>query len=188
MRLVPILSVLSVALLAVPARAADEWKVDPVHSSLLFKVKHFNAGYVWGMIHAPAGKVVWDEADPANSAFEVTAKAEAIATGNEKRDQHLKSPDFFNAKQFPTLSFKSTSVKKLADSQYEVTGDLTIRGKTQRVTTILNHVGTGSGMQGEARTGFEGTFTINRADFDVAYMPQAIGNEVTITVAIEATK
>lgn len=175
-------------LAARPAPAADQFALDPVHSSLLFKVKHLGVSYSYGRFNAPTGTIVWDSADPTKSTFQISAKVESLDTGNAKRDGHLKSPDFFDGKQFPTIGFKSTAVKPLADNKYEVTGDLTIRGTTRPITVVLEHVGTASGPQGGTKTGFDGQFTINRQDFGVAYMPQGIGNDVTIFVALEADK
>lgn len=172
---------------AQPASAADKFKLDSVHSSLVFRVKHMNVSYSWGSIHSPEGSITWDSADPTKSTIEITAKAENIDTNNAKRDQHLKSPDFFDAKQFPTLTFKSTAIKPAGENKYDVTGDLTIRGVTKSITVSLDHVGTVSGQRG-TKTGFDGSFTINRQDFGVAYMPQGIGNDVTIHVALEADK
>lgn len=167
--------------------AGDTFKLDPVHSSLLFKVKHLGVSYSYGRFNSPEGQIVWDSADPTKSTINVSVKTAAIDTDNAKRDEHLKSPDFFDAKQFPTLSFKSTSVKPSGENKYEVTGDLTVRGVTKPITVTLEHVGTNSGPRG-TKTGFDGQFTINRQDFGVAYMPQGIGDEVTIFVALEADK
>ncbi|MCS7033797.1 MAG: YceI family protein [Phycisphaerae bacterium] len=169
------------------AGAAEQFKLDPVHSSLLFRVKHLGVSYTWGSINQPEGTIVWDSADPTRSSFHVTANAANIDTANAKRDQHLKSPDFFDAKQFPTLSFKSTSVKALEGNKYEVSGELTIRGQTRPVSVVLEHVGTVTNERG-TKTGFDGSFTINRHDFGVSYGAGSIGDEVTIIVAIEADK
>lgn len=167
--------------------AGDTFKLDPVHSSLLFKVKHLGVSYSYGRFNEMDGQIVWDSADPSKSTFSVTVKTSSVDTANAKRDEHLRSPDFFDAKQFPTLSFKSTSVKPAGENKYEVTGDLTIRGVTKPITVTLEHVGVNSGQRG-TKTGFDGQFTINRQDFGVAYMPQGIGNDVTILVALEADK
>lgn len=181
-----VVATLSLAL-AQTAPAADEFKLDPVHSSLLFKIKHMGVSYTWGKFKSPEGKITWDSADPTKSRIEVTAKAANISTDNTKRDEHLKSPDFFDAKQFPTLSFKSTAIKPAGENKYDVTGDLTIRGVTKPITVTLEHVGTASGERG-TKTGFDGQLVINRQDFGVAFMPQAIGNDVEIHVALEADK
>ncbi len=171
---------------AQPARA-DSWSVDPVHSSLVFKISHLGSSFTWGFLHSPEGKVNWDSADPTKGSIEVTAKLANLSTFNAKRDQHLRSPDFFDAKQFPTLTFKSSSIKAAGDDKFDVTGDLTIRGTTKPVTVTLKKLGTAT-MQGTTKTGFDGTFTINRLDYGLAFMPQGIGADVEIHVALEVDK
>lgn len=183
-------AILAFGLTAGVARAADSYQLDPEHSILLYRVKHLNVGWAYGTIFDPTGTVTWDEQDPANSAFDVAANLAKLTTDNEKRDAHLKSPDFFNAKQFPTLAFKSTKVAKAPDAEnfYDVTGDLTVHGVTRPVTVRLEHVGTGKDPMGNTRTGFEGTFTVQRSDFDMNTMPDGIGNDVRIIVSVEATR
>lgn len=175
-------------LVAAPAAKADSYKVDPVHSALLFRIGHLGVSNTHGRFNGPSGSVNWDSADPAKSSFEVTVPAGNVDTGNAKRDEHLRGPDFFDAKQFDTLSFKSTSVKKVDDKHYDVSGDLTIRGVSKPVTLKLEMIGAGKSPMGDERAGFEGVFTINRLDYGVSYMPEAIGTDVQITVALELIK
>jgi polyisoprenoid-binding protein YceI len=187
MRLLKPLFLFTLAITLARPAFADEWKIDGPHSALVFRVQHLGVSNTWGVIPSPEGKITWDSADPAKSSIEVTAKLASLTTHNTKRDEHLRSPDFFDAKQFPTMTFKSTSIKKTGDNTFEVTGDLTIRGTTRPITVTLTQVGTAE-MNGKAKTGFDGSFTINRQDFGVSYMPQGIGNEVTIFVALEANR
>ena len=170
------------------ALAADTYQVDPEHSTLIFRVKHLGAGWAYGRINQPTGSVTIDGQNPANSTFQIEADAAKIDTANAKRDDHLRGPDFFSAKQFPKLSFKSTGVSKAGDDKYAVAGDLTIRGVTRPVTVELQHVGTVDDRGGGKRTGFEGTFTIKRSDFGVNYMPEGLGDEVRVIVSFEATR
>src|SRR6476661_8172320 len=100
------------ALVAAPVFAADTYKVDPVHASVVFRARHMNIGVVYGRFNAIAGQFTLDEADPTKSSFNFEVQAGSVDTGNEKRDGHLKSPDFLNAKQYPSITFKSTAVKK----------------------------------------------------------------------------
>ena len=175
--------------LSVPAAApADAYKVDPIHSTTVFRIHHFNAGYIWGLIAGPTGAVQYDPADPSKLSLDVSVDLANLDTHVEKRDADLKGPDWFNAKQFPTLEFKSKSAKKAGDNTYEVTGDLTIHGVTKSITVPVEMTGTGKGMKGETRTGFESTFTIKRSDFDMKAMPGGVGEEVRIVVALEAIK
>src|SRR5262245_5277707 len=96
----------ALVLFAVSSAHADNYKVDPVHSFALFRIQHAGAGYTYGRINNPEGAIVVDEADPAKTSFDVTLKAANIDTAEPKRDTHLKSPDFFSAEEFPTLTFK----------------------------------------------------------------------------------
>jgi len=166
---------------------ADTYGVDPVHSSAVFRIKHAEASYLYGRINAPEGTVVYDAAKPESSSFEVTLKADNIDTGNKMRDGDLKGPNYFNAKEFPTLTFKSTSVKKADETHLDVTGDLTIHGVKKSVTVSIEHTGDGKSMKGTAVSGFETTFTINRADFGMKEQ-QGVGNEVKIMVSLEGDK
>lgn len=172
---------------APPAPAAAEtYEVDSVHSTILFRVKHLGVAYSYGRFNEMQGKIVVDDANPAASSVEIEAKTDSIDTGNAKRDQHLKSPDFFNAKQFPTVSFKSTSAKK-AGEKWEVAGNVTLKGVSKPVTLTLDRVGTAKTPQGH-KTGFEGKFAVKRSDFGMSFMPDGLGDEVTLQVSIEAAR
>lgn len=170
---------------AVPALAMPSFKVDAVHSTVLFKVKHMNAGYSYGRFNDIDGTFSYDEKNADKMSFDVTVKTESVDTGNAKRDQHLKAPDFFHAKQYPTLSFKSKKIKYLGDETFEVVGDLTCRGVTKEITVKLMHTGESKDPRGGHRCGFETTFTIKRADYGMNYMPGGLGGDVQITVALE---
>lgn len=168
--------------------AAETYKVDPVHSSFLFRVKHFNAGYFYGRFNEATGTVVIDEANPAKSSVEIQVKVESIDTNDVKRDQHLKSPDFFNAKQFPTITFKSKQVKPSGKDTYEVTGDLTLHGVTRTVTAKVTRTGGGKDPFGKFRIGFETVFTIKRSDFGMKFMLGPVSDEIRLIVSIEGIR
>lgn len=170
------------------ATAAETYAIDPVHSAFLYRVKHLGASYSYGRFNESAGSFTIDPDDPAKSSVSITIKAASIDTANEARDKHLRSPDFFNVVEFPEITFKSTSIKKLEGNTYEVTGELTILGVTKTVASRAEFVGKGKGMRGEERAGFDGSFTIKRSDFGMTYMPEAIGDEVTILWGIEGIK
>ena len=176
-----------VVALGAPALAADTYTIDASHSTVLFRVKHLNVSWFHGRFNNIAGKIVWDE-DPANIAIDVTIKAASVDTNNEKRDQHLRNPDFFNAKQFPVITFKSTGVKKLEGELYEVTGDLTLHGVKKSIQARFELAGAGEDPWGGHRAGGEAVFTIKRSDYGIDYMPDGLGDEVRITVAIEGVK
>ncbi len=168
---------------------ADNYAIDPVHSTDVFKIKHLNVAYVYGRINGPEGKISYDPASPEATTFDVTLQSANVDTGNAARDNHLKSPAFFNAKEFPTLTFKSTSVKKLDDKTLEVTGDLTIHGTTKSVTVKVDVVGIGPGVpQTGPVAGFESTFTINRNDYGIKEFPGMLGDDVTFTISLEGDK
>jgi polyisoprenoid-binding protein YceI len=167
--------------------AADAFQVDTVHSSVLFRVKHMNVSYTHGRFNDVSGNFLLDEADPSKSVFDLTIKSESIDTASTKRDNHLKGTDFFNSKQFPTITFKSKSVKKV-DSAYDVTGDLTLHGVTKSDTFRLSPTGTGKGMTGGALAGVEASVVIKRSDFGMTYMVGPVGDEVTVTVALEGNR
>ncbi len=182
------LSIATILLAAGAAGAADTYDVDGDHSAAIFKINHMGVSNVYGRFDAVAGAIGWDAADPTKSTFSYTIKADSIDTNAPKRDQHLKSGDFFDAKQFPELTFKSTAIKKVDDKTFDVTGDLSIHGETKPVTVKVVNTGAGKGMAGESRIGFETTFTIKRSDYGMGKMVPAIGDEVQITVSSEAVK
>ena len=106
---------------------AQEFVVDPAHSSANFKISHLGLSWVFGRFNEITGNFTIDPVDATKSTFGITIKADSIDTNNAKRDEHLRSPDFFNTKQFPTLSFRSTAVKAIKDG-FQVTGDMTMHG------------------------------------------------------------
>lgn len=169
-------------------RAADTYKVDSVHSTVLFRIQHLGVSYTYGRFDEPTGTFTVDEADLSKSSVEMQLQAGNIDTGNAKRDGHLKSPDFFNVKVFPTITFKSTAVKKSADNTYEITGDLTLHGVTKSVTLTMQHVGSAKSPMGDFRSGYEGTLVINRTDFGMSNMVGMVGDEVHLTISIEGVK
>ena len=176
------------AMISISAVAADNYKVDTVHSSVVFRIKHANASYFWGRINDPAGSFTLDEADPGKSSFTVELQAAKVDTANERRDNHLRSPDFFNAKQYPNITFKSTSVKKLEENKLEVTGDLTLHGQTKPVTAVVELVGKGEFPKGTTRAGVEATINVKMSDFGIKGMPGALGDDVRIVAGLEGTK
>src|SRR5215469_13154853 len=101
---------------------ADSFKIDPVHSAILFEIGHFGVGHIYGRFDAFNGTFTLDQSDPSKDAVSVEIKTDSVDTNAPDRDKHIKSPDFFNASQFPSATFKSTSVKKVDDKNYEVTG------------------------------------------------------------------
>jgi polyisoprenoid-binding protein YceI len=169
-------------------RAAETYTVDPVHSSISFMISHAGISNIHGRFNEVSGKITIDKADPAKSSFALSIPVESIDTNNVKRDEHLRAPDYFNVKQFPTMSFQSTKVKAI-DGGYEVTGDLTLHGVTKPVSFKLQG---GDKVvefpKGTKRIGMVSTLSIVRSDFGMTAEPKALGDEVPIFIGIEAAK
>lgn len=164
--------------------------VDPVHSSIIFKINHLGASNFYGRFNDVAGTVVFDAANPAHSSFDVQIKTQSIDTNNKNRDDHLRNAEFFDAEQFPTLAFKSSSVKAAGKGKLQVTGDLSLHGVTKPITVEIAHVGTVDHPRFGHRSGFETTFTIKRSDFGMGAMVDTgmLGDEVQLTVSIECVR
>jgi len=173
--------------LGLTAYGADTYKIDPVHSSVVFSVKHMGVTEFYGAFKEISGTVTFDTADPSKSSVELTMPVESIDTRNEKRDQHLKSPDFFNSKQFPTITFKSTKIEGTGDA-YKVTGDLTLHGVTKPVTAEFKKGGEGKNQKGQVLSGGEARFTIKRSDYDMKFMVGPLADDVNIVLGLEGVK
>ena len=170
------------------AEAGGDYEIDSIHSQVIFRLKHFGVSYQYGRFNKVSGSLTIDGADPKNSRASVEIAAASVFTADMKRDKHLKGPDFFDVKQFPSITFTSTKVAPAGQGSYQVTGDLAMRGVTRTVTLELDHIGSGKDPYGGYRSGFEGTFSIKRSDFGMNFMLQGIGDEVRLTVAIEAVR
>jgi polyisoprenoid-binding protein YceI len=186
------------ALLTVGATAMQaqvkEFKIDPAHSEADFSIKHMAVSTVHGSFHAVTGMVKFDPADVAKSGVDATIDVSSVNTGVAARDTHLKSADFFDVAQFPTITFKSTSVSKVSGG-YAITGDLTMHGVTKAV--ILNLEAPGKeemDAKGKAHRGFVATTTINRKDFGMKWngsLPSGdsmLGDDVKIELDVEAAQ
>lgn len=172
----------------VASNASDAFTIDGVHASAVYRIKHLNVSYFYGRFNKIEGSFQINKDKPETSTLDVTIDINSIDSNNAKRDGHLKSQDFFSAKEFPTATFKAKSFKKAGDASYDVTGDLTILGKTKSITVKVDDTGTGKGMQGGTVAGFETEFVIKRSDFGMNYLPQALGDDVTLYIACEGAK
>jgi polyisoprenoid-binding protein YceI len=180
---------LSAGAFAAPAAApAGSYKIDPLHSGAFFEVGHMGGvSRFMGRFNDLSGDLVVDA--PEKSKINVAIKTDSVNTNVEALDKHLKSPDFFNAVQFPTMSFASTGVKLDANGEGSVAGNLTLHGVTKPVSFHLKQIGAGKGMKGEQRVGYVATTTIKRTDFGMTYgVPGAATDEVDLKVNIEAVK
>jgi polyisoprenoid-binding protein YceI len=182
-------SLVALVLVAATQARAETYKVDPVHSTVLFRIAHANVGQFWGRFNDPAGTFTLDEADVTKSSFNIELQVANVDTHNEQRNGHLKSPDFFNAKQFPTITFKSTAVKKgAAGNSLDVTGDLTLHGVTKSVTVAVELTGKGEFPKGTPRAGLEAVLNIKRTDFDMKGMVGPVGDDVRLVVSMEGVR
>jgi polyisoprenoid-binding protein YceI len=160
--------------------------VDPVHSMALFRVHHLGAGKFWGRFNDVTGTFVFTPGSADGMKFDISIATESVDSGNDDLDKHLRSPDFFAAKDFPKMTFVSTGASKRGDGMYELKGDLTMRGTTKPVTATLEFCGMADMGRGP-KAGFEATFTVKRSEFGVNYGVDkgAIGDEVKIVVGLE---
>ena len=178
---------------ALTVSAADTYAVDKAHSEVLITVKHL-VSRVSGNFQDFDGKIVIDRAKPEASSAEFTIKATSINTNNARRDDHLRTPDFFDVAKFPEISFKSTKVQPKGKDAFEVTGDLTMRGVTKPVVLAVSFLGDIKDQMGNDKAGFEATTTINRKDFGVLWNKAldqggyVLGDDVKVTVNLEAAK
>jgi polyisoprenoid-binding protein YceI len=176
----------ALALLAPAATAvAASFEIDPVHTSVVFKVNHLGVTNVYGRFREVAGTVVLDEADPAKSQVSITIPADSVDTNVEKRDTHLRGPDFLSAKEFPNIRFQSTKVEKTGDATWRITGDLALHGVTRPVTADFTYFGKAKDAQGKTKAGGEATFSVRRSEFGVTYGVPAIGDEIVFVLGIE---
>ncbi|WP_165228682.1 YceI family protein [Aquisphaera insulae] len=183
-------SALAIALAAVAAPScfgAENYTLDAAHAAVTFKASHLGLSWTYGRFKEISGAFAIDTADPTATRFEVVAKAESLDTDNAKRDEHLRGPDFFNSKEFPVVSFKSTSVKAV-EGGYEVTGDLTLHGVTKPIAVVLRGGGTAEFPKGVHRTGYSGEFQIKRSEFGMDKMTGPIGDEVFVAISFEGTR
>lgn len=176
------------SLQSVQAQAVT-YRIDPVHSFIIFRVKHMNTGFAYGRFNSFSGTIVVDEKNPANSSIVLEIDANSVDTGNSQRDDHLRNPDFFNARQFPKIIFKSTRVRKISNTIIEVQGNLTIRGVTRPLMVRVTFTGKGRNPRGQEIIGFETTFTIRRSQFNINYgLNGGLADEVRVTFAVEGIR
>lgn len=170
-----------------PSSAAETYTVDPSHTSLIFSISHLGYSYTYGRFNKLAGRYLLDRDAPQNSQFQFQVDVASIDTNDAKRDEHLRSADFFNAKQFPMISFQSSSVSK-TEKGYDVTGNLTLHGVTKQITLPMRLMGEGKGPYGNYRTGLIFQLQLKRSDYGMTGMQGPIGENVAITVSFEGVR
>jgi polyisoprenoid-binding protein YceI len=185
------IGLLAVAFAVIQAGAAvEKYKIDPVHTAVVFKVSHLGFSTTYGHFPGAEGTFQLDDQKVENSKIDLKIKTDSLTTFNAKRDQHLKSPDFFNVKQNSMITFASTAVKRVTDSTYKISGNLTLNGVTKPVMMDFKRNRTGKDPQGVVRTGGDTSFKIKRSDFNMGYMQgeNMVGNEVELLISIEGTR
>ncbi len=170
-----------------------QWSIDPAHSEAKFKVKHLVISTVTGRFDSISGMIEAGKPDFSDASIRFKADVDSINTNNDQRDAHLKSPDFFDAAAYPTLSFVSTSIRPSGDGKYALTGDMTIRGTKRSITLDVAYNGTVSGFDGEV-AGFDITGKLNRQDFGLRWNALTetggvvVSDEVKLDIAVEFKK
>lgn len=175
--------------------ASTTWQIDPQHTAAQFAVKHLMISTVRGEFKGVTGTVVWDDQDITKSKVDVTIDTRTVTTGEPDRDKHLKSPDFFDAEKFPTMTFKSKKVEAAGAGNMKITGDLTIHGVTKEV--VLDVEGPTAPVKdpwGNTRVAANATTKVNRQDFGVKWNANmdgggvVVGDTVNITIDLEMVK
>lgn len=181
---------LTLAFATAASAAPATWTIDPSHSEVGFSIRHFFSK-VPGTFDKFSGSVVYDPQKPENSSVKVDIDAVSINTKNEKRDNHLRSEDFFDVAKFPTLTFVSTKVTAAGENKLKVVGNLTMHGVTKPVTLDVTFLGAGPSREGEQRSGFEATAKLDRKDFGILWnktLDQGgtmLGDDVDIKLGVE---
>ena len=171
-------------LLNPPTARADNYVLDPTHTSIIFSISHLGYSFTYGRFNKYNGQFALDGN---NSQFSFSIDAESLDTNDPKRDEHLRGADFFNVNQFPTITFQSTQVM-LQEDVYNITGNLTMHGVTRQVTIPMKKLGEGPGPGGGYHSGFMTQFQIKRSDFGMTGMLGPIGDEVALSVSFEGIR
>ena len=170
------------------------WSVDPMHTQVEFSAKHMGIMTVKGQITGVQAMIDFNEDDFTASSVEATIDARTLSTHDKQRDGHLKSPDFLDVEQFPTITFKSTRIEHAAHDQYRMTGDLTIRDVTRPVSLDVVYSGQAKDPMGSMHAGFSAYTTINRKDWGLNWNVALetggllVGDQIKIALEIEAVR
>lgn len=168
-----------------PSRAvAGIYQVDPDHTQVLFTLGHLGFSEYTGMFTSPTGTLTLDPANAANDKVDITFPIAKVRTTVTALDEHLQTPDFFDAAKYPTAHFVSTKVTKIGDGAATIDGDLTLRGVTRPVTLDVRFVGAGRGVMGapNPNIGFAATTTLKRSDFGISYGIPLVSDDVVLTI------
>lgn len=165
---------------------AAQFKVDPVHSAAVFEIEWQGMTPFYGQFNDFSGTVSYDGKNPGSFSCDVSIPVESIDTHNAQRDGHLKSPDFFNAREYPSINFKSKSLTDNGDGTWTAKGDLTMRGQTKPIEAKLSKLAVVEGQRG-TRCGFSTEFIVKRTDWGVSFgAGQGLGEDVRLMVSIQS--
>ena len=177
---------------ALPAGAADNLTIDPNHASAHFRVMHIGYSRVQVRFNDVRGNIVFDQADVTKSTVTVVIKTASVDSNHKKRDDHLRSPDFFNAKEFPEIKFVSTRIEKVGAKTGKIHGNLTLLGVTKPVTldVTFNRMGPNPlpGYNKIMTAGFSASTKIKRSEWGMKYALRGIGDQIEIWLEVEAQK
>ena len=165
------------------AAGAMAYKLDGAHTSVYFRITHLGMSFIYGRFNNVSGRIAVGD----DSTFDFSVKTADIDTNHAKRDNHLRSPDFFNARQFPTITFKSTEVHGHGE-EIQVTGDLTLHGVNREISFHMKKMGEGSDPWGNERIGFATEFTIKRSNFGMTKMLNVVGDDVDLMISFEGIR
>jgi len=172
-----------------PAAAESAtYKLDPDHTGLYFQVMHFGYSSMFGRFNSMSGSVEFDPDNPALGGFTLTIDANSVDTNHQARDDHLRSPNFFNTGEFPEITFASTAIEVTGENTGTITGDFTLLGVTNSVTmdATFNQIAPYPFDEAQTRVGFSATGSLNRADFGMSYGSGGIGDDIALYVEVEA--
>ncbi len=176
--------------------AAQTYEIDPAHTSIVFRCTHGGISHIYGFFTDVKGKVVSNATDVSKSSFEATINVDSINTGVKKRDDHLKTADFFSVAEFPDITFKSTKVEKAEPVELEkgkpalptfrVTGDLTMHGVTKPVTLLVHKLGESEFPKGSSRVGYVTQLDVKRSEFGMVNMIGPVSDDIHLDISFEA--
>ena len=182
------LGIVALLALGLPAvGTAETFDVDTAHSFFMFRAVRMGIANIYGRFNDFEGTLELEGDEFEEASITLSIEVDSVDTGVDRRDAHLRSPDFLNAAQIRELKFESQSIRKSSDGSFEVSGRLTLHGVTKEVTATVELVGEGVDRRsGKRLIGFDGTFTFQRSDFDMNFMPSFISDEIQVHLAVQA--
>jgi len=194
MKKITLVTAIMIASVVSTIAQSTNWVIDNVHSKIQFNIDHMVISEVSGYFHTYEGTIVSSKDDFSDASIEFSIDVNSIDTDNENRDGDLKSDNFFDAAKYPKITFKSSSMKKIADGKYKLTGDITMHGVTKQVILDVTYGGTVNDPWGNTKAGFKLTGDLNRKDFGLTYGATleagglVVGEEVRLVCRIELIK